>query len=1187
MFKYKSSFIFLLIMFVQLFACVKAQNYPFPDGKVPEGYQPDTRIDHIGYWVRMAELGLVPQTPPQTPVPAIYTGSAINAPTSITTDSPDVPVTEENSTQSENSIFVDPEDIATSLNSNNSTQNPVGMLYGADYFYTHDGGDAWDGSIQGAGGTNSGDPAAAIGTNGHYFVGYINNGSGQTVARSVDGGQSWTYVQVAAKPPGFGSLLDKNHLWIDNSPDSPYEGNLYSVWTCFGGADDGDVDLSVSQDDGQTWSSPVNVSSAVGGSNCQGVNIHTGPEGQVYTAFAVYDGGGDEHAIGFAKSVTGGLSFQPAIRAINNIKGIRSSGTSKNMRVNSFPSMTVDISGGPNNGNIYIVWANIGVPGVNTGPDIDVYMIKSTNEGSTWSSPVRINQDPSGQGKEHFFPWITCDPETGTLSVIFYDDRDVAGNQCEVWVANSTNGGATWDNFKVSDVSFTPQPIPGLAANYFGDYLGISAKGGIVYPCWTDNRTGVAMSYVSPYETPAAPRKASDPSPADNAINQYPWASLHWKDFRNRSSYFELYLGTNNPPTNILNGLNVTDTFYIPTNDFDFDQQYFWRVNSFNAYGQTTGDIWTFTTGAQPDEDFETGDFSKNDWTFGGDADWVIDNTVYRNGTYSAKSGSILDNQSTSLIIQLNVVPSPFASQISFWKKVSSQLGGDKLQFLIDDELQQEWSGEEDWSYEAFTVSTGGEHTFEWKYIKNDSGSSGYDAAWIDYIDFPPLQQLSANAGSNATICEDNTCQLSGSATYYTSLLWSTSGDGTFDDDTILNPVYTPGQQDIAGGTVTLTLTAYNGTDSVSDDMILTIQPLPVVTLEETANICNFDTYQPQNVQAVNYSSLLWTSSGDGSFDDNTLLDPIYTPGTDDIINGQVILTLLAYGLLPCGNASAAATLTIATVPDPALMPEGPADLCQNPGSSEYTTYSVPGATGYGWQLDPATAGTLDFSDTTASVQWDATFSGSADLKVITVNDCGEGDPSEPLVILVHPIPGQAATPAGPDTVCTNLTSTSEYETAGAADALSYLWQIMPPEAGMITGTGTIGTVTWNVWTGTAMISVKGLNDCGEGTSSEIYTVTAEICVGIGNPLADNTSFRIYPNPGNGIFTLDVTTEENTVVDIKVLNPLNTAVYEKKYLPLRGKKTLTFDLTHQPDGIYFLLIENGNNRIVRKIVIQK
>ena len=47
---------------------------------------------------------------------------------------------------------------------------------------------------------------------------------------------------------------------------------------------------------------------------------------------------------------------------------------------------------------------------------------------------------------------------------------------------------------------------------------------------------------------------------------------------------------------------------------------------------------------------------------------------------------------------------------------------------------------------------------------------------------------------------------LAASATNYNLVTWSTSGDGTFSNTNILNPVYTPGVNDIANGTVDLHL---------------------------------------------------------------------------------------------------------------------------------------------------------------------------------------------------------------------------------------------------------------------------------------------------------------------------------------------------------------------------------------------
>ena len=462
----------------------------------------DTRVDNMRYWMKKAESGIIPFNPPVSIVPSIYKGSNIMVKGVKTTDSPDVPVTNlTNVTESENSVFIDPNNADYLLNSNNSTSwsgGSVGVLYGASYFHSANTGLTWGGSEQGAGGGNSGDPTTAINLTGRQYVNFIDDPGGQGIAYSDDGAL-WSTATIAPNP---GDLADKNHMWIDNKPTSPFVGNLYAAWTDFGGTDDTQIKTSHSTTNGTTWSTGINISTAINaGSHNQGVNVQTGPNGEVYIAWAVYDGWPtDETAIGFTKSVNGGVSYQAAARIISNIKGIRTTAVSKSHRVNSFPVMAVDISSGAYSGNIYIVWTNVGIPGTNTGTNKSVYIIRSSNGGTTWSTPVRVNQGLFADGKEAYFPWISCDPETGVLSCVFYDDRNVSSTQCEVFTAYSTDAGNTWTDFRVSDVAFTPAAISGLAGGYMGDYLGITSKGGKVYPCWTDNRGGIYMTYVSPFQ---------------------------------------------------------------------------------------------------------------------------------------------------------------------------------------------------------------------------------------------------------------------------------------------------------------------------------------------------------------------------------------------------------------------------------------------------------------------------------------------------------------------------------------------------------------------------------------------------------------------------------------------------------------------------------------------------------------
>jgi len=530
----------------------------YPDKKQNGELTVNTRIDCMKYWMKAAEMGLVPYNPPIPFKPAEYTGSEIDAWSVTDENSIDIPVTSAtNVTESENSIAVNPNNPDHVLNSNNSTSwsgGSVGSLYGANYFYSTNGGQMWGGSSQGAGGSNSGDPVALFNLAGRQYVGYIHSNYGQGVSYS-DNGTNWTAVLVANPPSGWSSMLDKNHLWVDNSLTSTYEGNVYDAWTTFGGTYDSEIGFSRSTNDGVSWSSVQHISAGVNaGSHNQGVNISTGPDGEVYVVWTIYDSWpSDECALGFAKSTNGGQTFGTATRIITNIKGIRTSETNKNMRVNSFPSMTVDISNGPNRGNIYVVWTNIGQPGVNSGTNRSVYMIRSTNGGSTWSTPVRVNQGSFVNGKEAYFPWITCDPESGVLSSIYYDDRNTSSASCEVFAANSYDGGLTWEDFKVSDVSFTPSPISGLASSYMGDYLGISAYGGKVYPCWTDNRGGLYMTYVSPYSTNNLPRPTNLVANLNQANGH---VDLSW-DFTFGSTFqnFNIYRD------NVLIGTTTTTTY--------------------------------------------------------------------------------------------------------------------------------------------------------------------------------------------------------------------------------------------------------------------------------------------------------------------------------------------------------------------------------------------------------------------------------------------------------------------------------------------------------------------------------------------------------------------------------------------------------------------------------------------------
>ena len=148
------------------------------------------------------------------------------------------------------------------------------------------------------------------------------------------------------------------------------------------------------------------------------------------------------------------------------------------------------------------------------------------------------------------------------------------------------------------------------------------------------------------------------------------------------------------------------------------------------------------------DEDFETGDFTSFEWEFGGNADWLIATDHVNAGSYSASSSLISDNQSTELRIETEVLGN---SEISFYKKVSSENSYDYLRFFIDETEKDKWSGDENWSQHTYEVLEGN-HTFKWVYDKDSSVSTGSDKAWIDDISFPPMGNISVNINSLQTM---------------------------------------------------------------------------------------------------------------------------------------------------------------------------------------------------------------------------------------------------------------------------------------------------------------------------------------------------------------------------------------------------------------------------------------------------
>ena len=112
-------------------------------------------------------------------------------------------------------------------------------------------------------------------------------------------------------------------------------------------------------------------------------------------------------------------------------------------------------------------------------------------------------------------------------------------------------------------------------------------------------------------------------------------------------------------------------------------------------------------------EDFELGELG-NGWTNDASHPWRIVTENPYEGLYCVRSGSIGSNGTTTLILSHEAGSN---DSISFYYKVSSESGYDKLHFYIDNQEKNDWSGNVGWTKAAYPV-TAGRHSYKWAYSR-------------------------------------------------------------------------------------------------------------------------------------------------------------------------------------------------------------------------------------------------------------------------------------------------------------------------------------------------------------------------------------------------------------------------------------------------------------------------------------
>lgn len=332
---------------------------------------------------------------------------------------------------------------------------------------------------------HGGDPGIAIDRYGIFILSHIGYAqpNGVFAHYSTNMGANWsaayTISLTSQNPPE-----DKGTLTTDNSPSSPFFGRTYISGVNY--VSPYPVLLAYTTNSGLNWSSYTAINNPPPG-RCSGGDVETGPDGEVYDAWARVSATlpNTEINAGFGYSSDGGVNWtiNQNVFAMNGINGVL---TSKDgIRVNGLPKLITDISNSPRRGWVYMFTTEKN--NAPAGSDPDILMHRSTNKGQTWSVGIRVNQDPVNNGKIQYFP-APCVDSTGAVNVLYYDDRNTSSDSAEVYMSRSTDGGNTWYDFVVSDRRFQPRKIFG--SGYQGDFICMTSTRNKLFPVWMANYSG-------------------------------------------------------------------------------------------------------------------------------------------------------------------------------------------------------------------------------------------------------------------------------------------------------------------------------------------------------------------------------------------------------------------------------------------------------------------------------------------------------------------------------------------------------------------------------------------------------------------------------------------------------------------------------------------------------------------------
>jgi len=304
----------------------------------------------------------------------------------------------------------------------------------------------------------------------------------------------------------LGHVEDKQWVAVNDIVGSPNQDHVYAAWAVFNGSAT-KVRMAVSRDRGQTFSPAVTISApSQVGPGVTFVYPAVDAAGVVYVSVVSFPPSGKASSIYVARSTDDGRTWGPFVNAVPNV-GL--------LPVTALPNTTFR-DGIVENftasktypGHLYLTYENW------DGQQFDVYFTQSTNGGTNWSTPSRVNDNANAGATDQFQPSVAEGPG-GAVAVAYYDRRAACPNEPSVLPADVGRENFCIDvsvqayrdsgrgaqpvgaNVRASAFTWDPQNpaqhVGGLgqmacashddpcSVSFIGDYFGLAVSAGKVY----------------------------------------------------------------------------------------------------------------------------------------------------------------------------------------------------------------------------------------------------------------------------------------------------------------------------------------------------------------------------------------------------------------------------------------------------------------------------------------------------------------------------------------------------------------------------------------------------------------------------------------------------------------------------------------------------------------------------------